>query len=1187
MEGISPLYFQQETRLSCDPVRPASTLTFDCARPSSRHNREPPIARDEKSFAALNLASVASVFFSKVASPRGILWRILNNGKTLTLQSLDIQASQPHNKNTLGDPDHALVLRLNFPQPIRPHAVVFTECKSNGLLQAFILTYGNVLYTLHLKEILFSRVQASEGSISDWCKTFTPSSFTFRYPHRVTVFNENELVVSLHDGGLLRLTRDDGGDGTQWTESLVNDGGWKGSIRGLLPWNGQGSVKYESVSLSLTTATSIIVSPLHTHVYAVGLNHSLKVWNLSSGQVEHECDLLNETRKLEDAAKYHIDPSRSHLIELIPRASQVVDLHYLVTFSPVGAGQFKFWAVRKGLQDRIHLVDLFPEEVFEPRPPDSEIWAMADFKVAQVDATSRELSILWKHNTNSCIQTLPFEVLNVGKTWGGPWMQVILDSANDDPTPFTSVYTSEDSTSEWLAFLFSPGRFTSSTLETSLSVYQSSSGLRERSTNSDDRSLQERLCQSVGSHVSLSTHDGVAPDYEKFTTETRLQWLRLYRIANDLEKKRREALSIVMDGSSQQMWFVTADGISLIRNLGEAEILHHNEFHAIDTKFFKSICKSRKVLQKFDHVHQVYLALEAAATFRNTVSEEVLRSCAKAVKEEALHESSASSFARLTSLFNRCGFDSGLGDDEARTLIASLIQTGALENLSPGSIGTLCSQLLKRTQNIGQSQKTAFGDQMLARAAQDVIAFNSSIFVGLCGLVVFLGIEEDDEIPESLDCAQMFLILDSYLKDHQLLEWLSQSTVAQNMPEDPMASVQRMGNLRSTRQVSLLQQLIIKPAQLPLSGSKGHPLPNITRGVHALLLHADVSDGFADRCMANLLRRGEIALAQDLSKHLRGSELSSYLQGRLNLALQDYRAAAACFKQAAHGLSVDRPIQVTVEDLDHLIMEDEAFDFHHGHAHYNKHIADLFGRDKQYSYAAEFATLAIQFLSHPLGSESQDLQTTLLSTLFYASLKSSQYTLSYSALTQFTDLALQSDALRRLVTTLVTTSRISLLLSLPFLDLQPQVDAILASKCHTTLSLNAGPSWHRVLFYWRKKHGDFRGAAEVLYELLSRMRNAGDETVVDVYVLLISTLMAVGEGEAWILSEGTQAGEEPFGGLPKKNVLTSSSGKEKGRRKLVTLEDVKREYHQELDRLATIESGDFPFGDSEEMEGVL
>jgi nuclear pore complex protein Nup160 len=159
---------------------------------------------------------------------------------------------------------------------------------------------------------------------------------------------------------------------------------------------------------------------------------------------------------------------------------------------------------------------------------------------------------------------------------------------------------------------------------------------------------------------------------------------------------------------------------------------------------------------------------------------------------------------------------------------------------------------------------------------------------------------------------------------------------------------------------------------------------------------------------------------------------------------------------------------------------------------------------------------------------------------------------------------------------MIDQSHTAHLLKLPFLGLQAEVDEALTIKCHTAPFVRAGPSHHKVLYSWRVRHGDYRGAAGVLYEWLNKLKSINAEGVTEAYLVLINTLASVDGSQAWLLSEGISKRGEA--GKPKLNGHV--------KRRVVTLEDVRKEYQAELDRLALIENGRFAFGDGDQMDGI-
>ena len=132
---------------------------------------------------------------------------------------------------------------------------------------------------------------------------------------------------------------------------------------------------------------------------------------------------------------------------------------------------------------------------------------------------------------------------------------------------------------------------------------------------------------------------------------------------------------------------------------------------------------------------------------------------------------------------------------------------------------------------------------------------------------------------------------------------------------------------------------------------------------------------------------------------------------------------------------------------------------------------------------------------------------------------------------------------------------------------------MLEDKANRAVDVHAGPGYHEILYAWRVRRGDFRGAAAVLFQRLERTersdhggRSTRDDGLLEGYLVLINLLTCVEKGGAWVLAAGGGEGE-------------------KAKRRVVTLEDVRRGYQEELDRRSVLESGRFAFvGGGEEMD---
>jgi nuclear pore complex protein Nup160 len=251
---------------------------------------------------------------------------------------------------------------------------------------------------------------------------------------------------------------------------------------------------------------------------------------------------------------------------------------------------------------------------------------------------------------------------------------------------------------------------------------------------------------------------------------------------------------------------------------------------------------------------------------------------------------------------------------------------------------------------------------------------------------------------------------------------------------------------------------------------------------------------------------------------------------------------------------------------------------------YYSHIVALYEKEKIYSFVVEFARLALQFIKSSTGDVQEiQLRTDMHSRLFNAALHTSRFDLAHATLSLFTDSALQLSSLRTFVTKMCESSQASQLISLPLMGLQEKVDDILSQKCQSIVDVTMGIPYHKILYSWRINRSDFRGAAAISLERLHRLQQSGtgDQPLTDdglethvtrQYIALINSLSCVDPKQAWILSE--EPARKPASGV---NFLQT-------KRKIVTLEDIRKDYQAELDRLAAIANNQFGFADDDEMD---
>ncbi|SLM36783.1 hypothetical protein LPUS_06463, partial [Lasallia pustulata] len=214
---------------------------------------------------------------------------------------------------------------------------------------------------------------------------------------------------------------------------------------------------------------------------------------------------------------------------------------------------------------------------------------------------------------------------------------------------------------------------------------------------------------------------------------------------------------------------------------------------------------------------------------------------------------------------------------------------------------------------------------------------------------------------------------------------------------------------------------------------------------------------------------------------------------------------------------------------------------------------------------------------------------------------------AFDALIQFTDQALQKSSMVALLSAIInrkgslsaTLDAISTLQSLP-LGLHPHllrhVDhhlSMLAQNQSSTPEHSGSATkadYLGMLHAMRVVQDDYRGAVGVLFDRLKIVRRSARARsdpqsleLRNVLLTLINAMSCVSPDETYIVTDLDGSVQDNGGAI-------SQNGKMARKRIIVTLDDLRKEYQQVLDRCSRIERGDFDFdldGDSEmddEME---
>ncbi|RAH74071.1 nucleoporin Nup120/160 [Aspergillus aculeatinus CBS 121060] len=1134
----------KDTRVDLRPHSPSTVVNIQIPTEASTQSRarfaistfssqELPVARDEEDFTKRYLATQGSIYFRKRSVyPRAFLWRVVDDSKVLEIQCVDLT------KGGVEHHEYNVALRLEFEEGIVPSGVDLADLEEHEALSVFVLTADKHLHTLTLRPEFFRRTEAIDENISDWCKSYVPAPLTFTNPHRLHASSPLELFISLDNGALLRLTRKSSDDGSNWTPITFDERTWGASIRGLVRWQAQPSIRYKGRTLDTNVANAITTTSDQTYVFAVCLNHTLKIWNLATNKLAATKDLLDREIQQPDESSYSLNPAESSFIRVfnMERALDGGYRYYVVTYSPFEDGRFKFWAVKGGLTSPLVIEDLYPGVALKPVDPDSTgsmFWSIADFQVKPAEEGKRmELWVLWRNSSLYQLYTLHFNFESLPKDWNTNWVSTVMDSRWQEPPPVIATSDVVDPTEKWLEYLLKPNRFSPEVLETALAIYQealkpmSSSGFLKKT-----HSLEERLCSTIGSHVSLRKHADDEMDYTRYRMDTDSKWRQFWQIADDVNKRRFEPVALAYDVYYETPWMLLSDGCAIIRECSSAELILHNSGAELrsDGPVIVDRWRHRKLETEIGSLfEQASHLITVASGFRKAFSAELEAACQEALDAEIFTEPSTSVQDRMDTFRERCDFGEQVSNKAYDTLVSVMSEHLNISRMPNDVFYTIIDTIpLDFPGKNSDLFHTHFGIKVIVNGVQETIILTRKTLADLLFLVLFVDGEVEQEAGSDFDAADLFVTLTTLLREYEMMSWLSShSRKCTDRPtktpggSSPVALKDSSRKDKGQRTATILEDLFasdIKPRQtigLPQSYT-------ITLGIRDILSWVTRQGEVAYPnalvyIQCDLIAKNNIDLAWDFLRFQASTSWATYVKGRLYVAMSEYDTAALYFRKAAYLLSCGKPLG-NLHEMSSTLLDIVAVDcFHNGLPKYFQHIVTIFEHARSFSHVADFASLALQALASEHGSQQHDvdyssLRSDLLSRLFYASLQNCQFDQAYSALSRYKDRTLQKSALGSLITGILTasgpgTAGLRQILHFPTTlipNIASYVDETLTSLAQKQTSFTSylesdnkwsdgTPDYQRILQAYRIERGDYRGAAEIAYRNVQRLRHARD-----------------------------------------------------------------------------------------------
>ena len=916
---ITSLQLFKEVRVAIRPeisdsvieFRPPSSsgLTFTRASlPKRSIPKTPPTLKTEEDFTRRSFATESNIFFGRSGNyPRSFLWRILSDGCVLQIRSVDLS------KGNEREEEASHVLEFAFTSSIRRGGVALAESRDGDILDVFVLGASNELYTLMLRKTFFCSAKASEGDLTEWCKVFKPGSLNFTTPHRLLAKSSLELILSLSDGRLVRLTRKGGEDGSTWHDVIYNDGKWGSSLRSLVRWQGANSLTFDGTTLEKNTPQALALCPDGRHLWVVCLDHVLKVWNMEQGRTVYRGDLLGVEREPHETAKLLLDPSNPNLVQIFRAETGLEgDRYYVLTYSPHELGQFKIWAVRDADAGNKGIRDLYPENIFrvpdpDPSPDSKAIWKMVDFKTHATEETL-DIWLLMRSNRQYKLYSLEVPLTDFGRSlsshWMDHWTTTAFETLESFSTPQTSDAEAEGVMESWIEFLFSRADLPEDIIELALRNYETAQKLNV--SKSPKASLQERLQTAVLSSVQLQRLEPEGMDFSGYRSSLEQEWTLIWEEIWNLKNSIWEILSLAYDDGVQAPWLAFRGGCSLIRKCSKTEIVAHNDVDVL--KMSQSLLE-RPSMEVDGGApilpDELSILLQTAADFRKGLGHDLINTCNSVLATELWQDPGYSVPLRIQSFYDRCHFDTDLNDDDVIHLKTKL------QSVTNAHFEALLEYLPATRSREQGLLSTEFGLGMIVRGAQELINLQEQMLFNMLLLIIIIEVEMDetDFKMQGLDAAPLYIELLHLLKQYQVMQWL-----AHNIRLEPRQTSSNENGGKSSKDPSsaksstILQNLFARALNpRPLDGQS--QLDTLTLDIEDVLVWTtgiDEEDVAFDDALAhiqcNLLANNNIDLAISFLRYQPSNSWATYLKGRLHLLTGSFAEAAIYFKKAAFKL---------------------------------------------------------------------------------------------------------------------------------------------------------------------------------------------------------------------------------------------------------------------------------------------
>jgi hypothetical protein len=814
----------------------------------------------------------------------------------------------------------------------------------------------------------------------------------------------------------------------------------------------------------LSEKTAIEVIHFQDYLLTVTINRHLRIWSMTSHSLVLEKNLAEFWQSNNDNRLF-FDSTPTKLLDVFTADIFGTNISYLTVFLPFGNGTFKIFSLNA---ESFDIIDLGSKYTFDVCIPSSNsIWQVGDFQLTKLE-DSLQLWVLWKSNTSSFIQNLEIDQ-DLNAQWYG---------VHDSTINLAKRYT-ESWSEYYIRKLFKSGLYSKQIIETALPIFEEHFLGKIESESFDDLSLCDRVIKSVSRGITMN------PMYQ-LTLET--QWGRFYSLCQEFKNQADEPLKLHVETNAENIIVVNREDFAFVRPISETELLDYNKHLKLDA------------IGHLSHIGEHLKFLRIITDFKESLSGDSLT----VVQSEVLRIFSHPS--QTTDVILSSIYDSNLKEHVNPVNLTKLVQ----ELTQFENVFSLVQDILKlqvkpvESPSLTKSRFTSFGVEILSEVMRDIVQVQRDVL--FCLLILLLVLEFDDKNVFNDVSKEIVKLLINFEIFQESFE-VGINNQGSIEVDEPMNSGKNLVQLVLASKypdnfpVSQFHIVsFITNQVLPFIAT-----PEYLQWVTTLLISKDLSDVVYNR----LLRFFDFTAVFNLLKAV--------------VFFKTAQPVKASKYFANHADEISKHQLTPLEKTAFKPVQDFLVFFNPNSGKYYLNVAILFLNNLNFDQAHFFISLLAEKRSGT-GFDKKYLEHESY-TLFTIAIEKLDFVLANDALPHIKDPKLREEAMTKFLYAMCKHQQINKLNEFSSFKGDAQMDELILKRAQTN-DVSKSLWFYQVLYSHRLACGNFRGAAEGLYEFIVRNKGSTEDAIrlvlAELYSVVLNLVVTLNEDDQWLIRHGEE-----------------------------------------------------------------